>query len=102
MLLPDEPFSALDSQTREVMQAETLRIWSENAKTVLFVTHQIDEAVFLADEIVIMAPRPGRIVERVPLDFARPRTLDLKRSAEFLALCDHIWSVVRQNDPAKP
>ena len=99
MLLLDEPFSALDSQTREVMQAETLRIWSENAKTVLFVTHQIDEAVFLADEIVIMAPRPGRVVERVPVDFARPRTLDLKRTPEFQTMCDHIWSVIRKSDP---
>lgn len=99
MLLLDEPFSALDSQTREVMQAETLRIWNENAKTVLFVTHQIDEAVFLADEIVVMAPRPGRVVSRIPVPFARPRSLDLKRSPEFQATCDHIWSVIGDNAP---
>lgn len=102
MLLLDEPFSALDSQTREVMQAETLRIWNENAKTVLFVTHQIDEAVFLADEIVVMAPRPGRVVNRIPIPFARPRSLDLKRSPEFQAMCDHIWSIIRQNAPGGP
>lgn len=99
MLLMDEPFAALDSQTREVMQAETLRIWAADAKTVVFVTHQIDEAVFLADEVVVMAPRPGRIVERVDIPFARPRDLSIKRSGEFQDMCDHIWSIIRKNDP---
>ena len=75
ILLMDEPFSALDAQTREIMQAELQRIWEEGRKTVLFVTHQIDEAVFLSDRVLVFARRPGRILEDVRIDLPRPRTL---------------------------
>ena len=75
ILLMDEPFSALDAQTREIMQTELMRIWEEGRKTVLFVTHQIDEAVFLADRVLVFARRPGRIQETVEIDLPRPRAL---------------------------
>src|SRR6201996_5545513 len=75
VLLLDEPFASLDAQTREVMQLELLRIWTTYRKTVAFVTHQIDEAVFLADRVVVMSAHPGRIREEIPVMFARPREL---------------------------
>ena len=75
ILLMDEPFAALDAQTREIMQAELLRIWERGKKTVLFVTHQIDEAVFLSDRVLVFARRPGRLQEEVKIALPRPRTL---------------------------
>jgi NitT/TauT family transport system ATP-binding protein len=92
VLLMDEPFAALDAQTRELMQRELLRIWSADRKTVLFVTHQIDEAVYLADRVVVMTARPGRVNEIVNIDLPRPRKLELKRTPDFVAYVDHIWS----------
>jgi len=97
ILLMDEPFSALDAQSREIMQTELLRIWEQGRKTVLFVTHQIDEAVFLSDQIFVFARRPGRVQERVSIDLPRPRALDIKRSPEFVAYVDHIWRLI-END----
>src|SRR3979490_1681018 len=85
ILLMDEPFSSLDAQTREIMQTELMRIWEEGRKTVLFVTHQIDEAVYLADRVVVLARRPGRLQENVEIKLARPRSLPLKRTPEFTA-----------------
>jgi NitT/TauT family transport system ATP-binding protein len=92
VLLMDEPFAALDAQTRELMQRELLRIWSADRKTVVFVTHQIDEAVYLADRVVVMTARPGRVNEIVNIDLARPRNLGVKRTPEFVAYVDRIWS----------
>ena len=83
----DEPFSALDAQTREIMQTELLRIWEQGRKTVLFVTHQIDEAVFLSDRVLVFARRPGRLQEIVDIELPRPRALAIKRTPEFVALC---------------
>jgi len=97
ILLMDEPFSALDAQSREIMQTELLRIWEQGRKTVLFVTHQIDEAVFLADRVFVFARRPGRLQERVEIDLPRPRTLALKRTPEFVSYVDHIWKLI-END----
>jgi NitT/TauT family transport system ATP-binding protein len=97
LLLMDEPFSALDAQTREIMQTELLRIWEEGRKTVLFVTHQIDEAVYLSDRILVFGRRPGRIREIVPVDLPRPRPLSLKRQPEFVALVDHIWQLIEED-----
>ncbi|GAA4903308.1 NitT/TauT family transport system ATP-binding protein [Stackebrandtia albiflava] len=94
VLLLDEPFAALDAQTREIMSAELLRIWSADRKTVVFITHQIDEAVFLADRVVVLSARPGTVREIVPVDFARPRDLSLKRTPEFGRVVDHIWSLI--------
>jgi NitT/TauT family transport system ATP-binding protein len=94
ILLMDEPFAALDAQTREGMQAELLRIWNAARKTVLFVTHQIDEAVYLSDRVVVMAARPGRIVADVTIDLPRPRVLDVKRTPEFARYEDRIWTLI--------
>ncbi len=91
VILMDEPFAALDAQTREVMQLELQRIWSARRKTVVFVTHQIDEAVFLSDLVAVMSARPGCIREIVPVAFPRPRDLALKRTLEFNSIVGHIW-----------
>jgi NitT/TauT family transport system ATP-binding protein len=92
LLLMDEPFAALDAQTRELMQAELLKIRERAGPTVLFVTHQIDEAVFLGDRVIVMASRPGRIQAELAVPFERPRALALKRSPAFVALCDQVWA----------
>ncbi len=97
VLLMDEPFSALDAQTREIMQAELTRIWSSGRKTVLFITHQIDEAVYLSDRVVVFSRRPGRIHEIVAVDLPRPRALPLKRSPEFVAYVDRIWKLIEDD-----
>ncbi len=97
ILLMDEPFSSLDAQTREIMQTELLRIWEEGRKTVLFVTHQIDEAVFLSDRVLVFARRPGRLVENVRIDLPRPRALAMKRTPEFVAYVDRIWRLIEDD-----
>ena len=94
LLLMDEPFASLDAQTREIMQVELLRIWSADRKTVLFVTHQIDEAIFLSDRVIVMSARPGRILDDVRIDLPRPRSLDLKRTPQFVAYEDQIWKEI--------
>jgi NitT/TauT family transport system ATP-binding protein len=96
VLLMDEPFAALDAQTREVMQLELLRIWNEQRKTVVFVTHQIDEAVFLSDRVVVFSVRPGRVKEIVRINLPRPRSFSIKRSREFVDHVDRIWKLLEQ------
>lgn len=97
LLLMDEPFSALDAQTREIMQTELLRIWEQGHKTVLFVTHQIDEAIFLSDRVVVFARNPGRINEIIDVELPRPRALSIKRTPEFVSYVDHIWSLIEHD-----
>jgi NitT/TauT family transport system ATP-binding protein len=97
VLLMDEPFASLDAQTREIMQTELLRIWEQGRKTVLFVTHQIDEAVFLADRVLVFARRPGRLQATVEIKLPRPRALDIKRSPEFVAMVDRIWRMIEDD-----
>jgi NitT/TauT family transport system ATP-binding protein len=96
ILLLDEPFAALDAQTREVMQTELLSIWHESRKTILLITHQIDEAVFLSDRVVVFSARPGSIRQEVPIDLPRPRDLSLKRTREFVDLVDRIWKLIEE------
>jgi NitT/TauT family transport system ATP-binding protein len=97
VLLMDEPFASLDAQTREIMQTELLRIWEQGRKTVLFVTHQIDEAVFLSDRVLVFARRPGRLQENIEIKLPRPRALALKRTPEFIAYVDRIWTMIEHD-----
>lgn len=94
MLLLDEPLAELDALTREQMQLELQRIWLETRHTALFVTHQIDEAIFLADRVLVFSARPGRIRAAVPIPFPRPRALSIKRSPEFGAIAEQIWALL--------
>jgi NitT/TauT family transport system ATP-binding protein len=96
VLLMDEPFAALDAQTREFMQAELLKIWAKACKTVLFITHQINEAVYLADRVAVMSARPGRVKQIFRIPFERPRTLHLKREPRFLEVEDAIWQLIEE------
>ena len=96
VLLMDEPFASLDAQTREIMQAELMRIWRETGKTVVFVTHQIDEAVYLSDRVVVLTVRPGRLKEEVVIDLGRPRALAVKRTIEFVRYTDRIWRLIEE------
>jgi NitT/TauT family transport system ATP-binding protein len=91
VLIMDEPFAALDAQTREIMQLELLRIWTEAKKTVLFITHQINEAIYLADRVIIFGARPGKVKDVLKIDLPRPRPLAVKRSKQFLEYEDHLW-----------
>jgi NitT/TauT family transport system ATP-binding protein len=96
VLLMDEPFASLDAQTREIMQAELLKMWNQTKKTVIFVTHQIEEAIFLSDRVVVFSARPARIREIVKVDISRPRSLSVKRSKEFLELADQVWNIIQE------
>jgi NitT/TauT family transport system ATP-binding protein len=94
ILLMDEPFGALDSQTRSLMQELLLQIWEHSHKTVLFITHDIDEAILLGDRVHVMTARPGRIKEMVEIDLARPRQVDLLTSPEFIAIKRRIMALI--------
>jgi NitT/TauT family transport system ATP-binding protein len=97
VLLMDEPFAALDEQTRMTMGDELLRIWAATGKTVVFVTHSLTEAVYLADEVVVMSARPGRIVDRLPIPLPRPRTYEMLSGNAFTGLRDRIWRHIRKS-----
>jgi NitT/TauT family transport system ATP-binding protein len=96
ILLMDEPFSALDAQNKLLLQEELLHIWDEHKKTVLFITHSVDEAVILGDRIMIMTAQPGRVKTMVPVGLPRPRNvLELQKEPEFGSLVHQIWSSLR-------
>lgn len=96
VLLMDEPFGALDAQTRTQLQTELLETWEKEQKTCFFITHDVDESIILAQKVVIMSARPGRIKEIVDIDIPYPRTQETKMSPRFLELKNHIWSQVYQ------
>ena len=104
LLLMDEPFASIDAQTRELMQLELMRAWGEKSWTVLFVTHSVDEAIVLSDEIVLMGPRPGRVTEIVPVDLKRPRwAYDARSNPHYVELRSYLSARMRElvlSDPA--
>jgi NitT/TauT family transport system ATP-binding protein len=97
VLLMDEPFAALDEQTRMTMGDELLRIWAATGKTIVFVTHSLTEAVYLADEVIVMSARPGRIVDRLEVALPRPRTFEMLSGDAFGSLRDRIWRHIRKS-----
>ncbi len=96
VLLLDEPFGALDAQTRSLMQELLTQGWEELHKTILFVTHDVEEAIFLSDRVFVMTARPGRIKAEIPVPLPRPRSYDLKASETFLALKQQALALIRE------
>ncbi|MXU66040.1 ABC transporter ATP-binding protein [Oceanomicrobium pacificus] len=96
ILLMDEPFGALDVQTRDILQNELLDIWQKEQKTVLFVTHSIEEAIYLADRIAVITPRPARVDRIIDVPFERPRREEIKSRPEFLEMRQEIWSILKE------
>jgi NitT/TauT family transport system ATP-binding protein len=94
VLLMDEPFGALDEQTRTRMGAELLNIWERSRRTIVFVTHSLAEAIYLADIVLVMATQPGRIIERIPVELPRPRTIDMMGTEAFGQLRNRIWHLI--------
>jgi len=95
ILLMDEPFGSLDAQTRLILQDELLKIWSEHKKTVIFVTHDIDEAILLGDRVLVMTSTPGRIREAITVGIDRPRDLRIESTQKFLEMRMKIWNIIR-------
>jgi NitT/TauT family transport system ATP-binding protein len=100
VLLMDEPFGALDAQTRETMQEEVTRLWERTHKTIVFVTHDIEEAVYLGDRVAVLSTRPGRIRQEVRIDLPRPRTLEIKKSMQCHEYRNTIWDLIRSESRA--
>lgn len=96
ILLMDEPFGALDAQTRSIMQEILLKAWEESKKTILFITHDVEESIFLADSVYVMTARPGRLKENIPVDLPRPRDYQIKNSSEFLSLKTRLLGLIRE------
>jgi NitT/TauT family transport system ATP-binding protein len=95
VLLMDEPFGSLDAQTRLILQDELLKIWSEHKKTVIFVTHDIDEAILLGDRVLVMTRSPGKIREVMTVGISRPRDLRIESTQKFLEMRMKIWNIIR-------
>jgi NitT/TauT family transport system ATP-binding protein len=91
----DEPLASLDAQTRESMQEELLTIWQKTGTTTIFVTHQIDEAIYLGDRVIVLSSRPGKIIDTIGISLPRPRELDVKQQTVFREFESHIWRLLR-------
>ncbi len=100
VMLMDEPFGALDALTRVTMQDQLLQTWAQDKRTVVFITHDVEEAVYLAHRVVVMAARPGRIREIIPVDLPHPRTEALRLSTEFLRIRHQVWDAVYHQEAA--
>jgi NitT/TauT family transport system ATP-binding protein len=97
ILLMDEPFGAVDAQTRQLLQEELLELWQRERKTVVFITHSMDEAVYLSDRVVVMTPRPGRVAEILDVPLERPRNADeVRRDPKFIDLTNYIWNSLKK------
>jgi NitT/TauT family transport system ATP-binding protein len=96
LILMDEPFAALDEQTRTRMGHDLLDIWQKTGKTVFFITHSLTEAIYLSDVVLVMSPRPGRIIETIAIDFPRPRDLDMIGSEAFGRIRNRIWHLIAE------
>jgi NitT/TauT family transport system ATP-binding protein len=101
VLLMDEPFAALDAQTRDLMQMELLQIWEHTKKTVLFVTHSIEEAAYLSDRVIVMSARPGRTKDILKIDLPRPRDYEMRLTPEFNEIKLRIWDVLKEELTAR-
>jgi len=95
VLLMDEPFAALDAQTREILQGELLRIWEQRRKTIVFITHSLDEAIFLSDRVAVMTRRPGAIKAVLDVQLPRPRPAELRNAPEFVRLRQQVWDILK-------
>ena len=96
ILLMDEPFGSLDAQTKLILQEELLKIWRENQKCVVYITHDIEEALFLGDRVLVMTARPGHIREEIHIPFTRPRDLSIKERPDFTKMKGHIWKILEE------
>jgi len=97
VLLMDEPFASIDEQTRRILQDDLLRLWSEERKTVVLVTHSMEEAIYLSDRVVVLSPRPGRVHRVLEVPLPRPReALDVRASGEFARLVDELWQILKK------
>jgi NitT/TauT family transport system ATP-binding protein len=95
IMLMDEPFAALDAQTRETLQLELIRIWEADKKTIVFITHSIDEAILLSDRVAVMTARPGRVKEIIDVSLPRPRSEEIRNSSEFAQIRQYAWSLIK-------
>ncbi|PWV99473.1 NitT/TauT family transport system ATP-binding protein [Paenibacillus cellulosilyticus] len=95
VLLMDEPFAALDAQTREILQSELLRIWEAKKNTIIFITHSLDEAIYLADRVAVMTARPGKVKELIDIPLERPRAAEIRNSEAFVNLRQRAWEILK-------
>jgi NitT/TauT family transport system ATP-binding protein len=102
ILLMDEPFGALDEQTRRLLQEQLLQLWERERKTVVFITHSMEEAVMLGDRVMLMTPRPGKVKEMIEVPLKRPRSRDVEKSPAFVEIKEYLWENLRVMQAAQP